>query len=300
MSSKRGIVNEIHKPVRKNFPRRAVIIKGYDDLWQADLAEFIPHFKINQGYKYILLVIDCYSKFLWTRALKSKNAAEVSEALTSILKQGRRPKNLQTDDGKEFFNGTFLNLMKKYDINHYSTYSVKKASIVERVIRTIKNWLYKEFSFRGKYKWIDIIQDVTLKYNNTHHRTIGTKPSKVTPATKLEVFNAKKVLQKSKFRVGDFVRISKYKSVFAKGYTGNWTAEIFKIYKVSRGNPTTYLIEDYTGAPIKGQFYKEELLKTSYPDTFLVEKVLRKRDDKLYVKWLGFSKPTWISRTAIE
>lgn len=302
MSSKRGIVNEIHKPVRKNFPRRSVIIKGYDDLWQADLAEFIPHAKINKGYKYLLLVIDCYSKYLWTRALKSKTASEVSDAFESILKLDRKPKNLQTDDGTEFFNKSFATVMKKHDINHYSTYSVKKASIVERVIRTIKNWLYKEFSFRGNYKWIDIIKDIVLKYNNRRHRTTSMRPNNVDASTKviLKKYSVRRILQKSKFKVGDFVRISKYKSIFEKGYTGNWTAEIFQVYRISRGNPQTYFIKDFEGIPIKGQFYGEELLKSDYPDTYLVEKVLRKRGNNLYVKWLGYKNPTWIPKSAIE
>lgn len=138
--SKKAIVDEIHRSARKNFERRSVIIRGFDDLWQADLAEFIPYSKYNDGHKYILLVIDCYSKFLWTRPLKSKNGVEVTTAMTSILKAGRKPKNLQTDEGKEFYNKYFTEVMINNGVNHYSTYSVKKASIVERVIRTFKKY----------------------------------------------------------------------------------------------------------------------------------------------------------------
>ncbi|KAK9730804.1 Integrase core domain [Popillia japonica] len=101
---KKDIVNELHKPARRNFRRRRVIIKGLDDLWQADLADFKLYSRENRRYKYILVVIDAFSKFLWTQPLKTKSAMEVKDAMDKILKEGRHPKNLQTDAGKEFYN----------------------------------------------------------------------------------------------------------------------------------------------------------------------------------------------------
>jgi hypothetical protein len=102
------------------------------------------------------------------------------------------------------------------------------------------------------------------------------------------VYNKKNKLMKSKFQVGDYVRISKYKKNFDKGYTPNYTTEIFKITHVNRKFPLTYLLEDYKHIPIEGRFYEHELQKTKYPDTYLVEKVLRKKNGKVLVKWLGF------------
>lgn len=151
---------------RRNFPRRRVIIKGFDGLWQGDLMEFLPYSCDNNGYKYVLILIYCFSKYGWSHPLKNKGAEEVREAMSNILQEGRSPKNLQTDAGKEFYNEKFKKLMRTYEINHFSTYSTKKASIVERVIRTIKNMLYKTFSLRGSYKWIDILSEITTKYNN--------------------------------------------------------------------------------------------------------------------------------------
>lgn len=130
--SKRQLVEELHKPARRNFKRRRVIIKGIDDLWQADLVEMIPYATVNKNYKYLLTVIDCFSKYAWALPIKSKTGVDVTNAMHNILSQGRCPKNLQTDDGKEFFNSNFQNLMKRKSINHYSTYSVMKASICER------------------------------------------------------------------------------------------------------------------------------------------------------------------------
>ena len=178
---KQDLINELHKPARKNYPRRRVIIKGIDDLWQADLAEFQTYASENKGYKFILVVIDCFSKFVWTLPIKNKSGEEVTGAITKIFSRGDRiPANLQTDNGKEFFNNHFQRVMKEFNINHYSTYSTMKASIVERVIRTPKDKLYRMFSLRGKYKYYDKLNEITRKYNNTVHRTIKMRPADVT------------------------------------------------------------------------------------------------------------------------
>lgn len=308
LNVKRHIVNELHRAARKTFRRRKIIIKGYGDLWQIDLMEMQPYANINKGYRYILVVIDCYSKYVWTRPLKNKTATEVTNAMRDIIKEaGYSPRNIQSDNGTEFYNSLFSKLMKTFGINHYSTYSTKKAAIVERVIRTLKSWLYKEFSYKGQYDWLNILSKITSKYNNSKHRTIGMKPAEVTPATQLRVYSHLKVAPiKSKFRIGDVVRISRYKGVFEKGYTANWSTELFKVIKINRTNPVTYTLEDMEGRPIKGCFYELELQKTENPDAYLVEKVLRhrKRIDgtrEVYVKWLGFSNKhnSWIPETDI-
>ncbi|KAJ8912744.1 hypothetical protein NQ315_016700 [Exocentrus adspersus] len=139
---KEDIVNELHKPARINFKRRRTI-KVLNDLLQADLIDLISYSKKNNGYKYVLIVINCFSKFVWTEPPINKSAQEVANAMNKILQRSKKipKKNLQTDMGKEFYNTNFNKLMKKYKITHYSVYSAKKASIVERSIRTIKNMI---------------------------------------------------------------------------------------------------------------------------------------------------------------
>lgn len=302
---KRQIVNEIHSPARKNFPRRRVIMKGIDDLWQADLVEMGNYSKINKGYRYILTVIDTFSKYAWAEGVKTKNALDVSKAFTNILEMGRIPNNLQTDDGKEFFNKEFDKLMKKYSINHYSTYSVMKASIVERFNRTLKSLMFREFSYNGTYHWIDKYKKLIETYNNNKHRTIKMAPIDVTPNNQEfllnTVYNRLKMFIKHKFHVGDYVRISKYKHIFEKGYTPNFSTEIFRIKTIQLTNPVTYILEDYQGNLIKGGFYQEEIRRTKFPKTYLVEKVIKTKNDKAYVKWLGFSSQhnSWINKNDI-
>lgn len=308
--AKEQIVNEIHKAARRNFLRRSVILKGIHDLWQADLMDMQNLKKSNKGYNYILVVIDCFSKYAWAKPIKSKNKFDVTRAFEDILLSSRKkPVNLQTDKGTEFYNNTFQMFMKKHNINHYSSFSTKKASIVERLIRTLKNQLYKYFSLNGNYKWVGLpLEDILNKYNNTKHRTIQFKPVDVNKANESII---KKIIRKTnkhdsvqwkpKFNVGDCVRISKYKHHFEKGYTPNWSTELFIIKKINETLPVTYHLEDQRKQNILGSFYEQELQKSNYPDVYLIEKVLKKKGNKLYVKWLGLNSAenSWIEKAAI-
>lgn len=294
--SKNQVVEELHKGARKNFRRRPYEMRGIDDTFQADLIQVCQYAKENKNFNYILVVIDIFSKYAWTEPVKNKTAVCVRNAMKLIFdKSGRICRKMHTDNGKEFFNTHFNNLMKSYNIHHYATYSVMKASIVERLNRTLLSKLWKMYSLRGNHRWINDIQNITDIYNNTKHRTIGMKPCEVTE--KNESYLLKNVYKKNaminvfeatKFRIGDFVRISRYKTIFEKGYTPNWTTEIFKIREVQQTSPITYLLEDLHSNPINGSFYNHELQKSECPDIYLIEKVLRKNKNKLLVKWLGF------------
>ena len=165
--------------------------------------------------------------------------------------------------------------------------------------------MWKEFSYNGSYHWIDLYKQLINEYNKKIHRTIKMAPANVKPSNEKFLLNTVydhiKIFKKNKFNIGDHVRISKYKHNFEKGYTPNWTTEIFKIKEIKITYPTTYVLEDYTGTPIKGTFYEEELLSTRYPNTYLVEKVLRTKNGQAYVKWLGFSSDhnSWINKNEI-
>lgn len=312
---KKQIVEELHKPARRTFLRRGVILKGIDDLWMVDLIELCSYMKENKGYKYILAVIDCFSKFAWLSPLKSKSGKEVAAAFEKVITRGgRKPRNLQSDRGKEFYNSFFQNIIKTNRINHYSTFSNMKACIVERFIRTIKNKLWKQFSLQGTYKWITIYEDIVKRYNNTKHRTIQMKPSAV-KGKKIEKYLLENVYsnkkrgvtlysrtKRPKYKVGDFVRISKHKADFDKGYRPSWSTEIFKIDQVRQTVPVTYLLKDKSNQTIAGGFYELEIQKVKYPDSYLVEKILKRKGNKVLVKWLGFDSKhnTWENKNNIN
>ena len=303
------LAKELHAPSRKNFLRRKYIILDIDDLWQADLCEMVPKRgpapKGNKGFKYILNVIDCFSKFAFSKPLKTKSADEVTKAMQEIFQEAAKnghkfPNNLHTDEGKEFFNSKFRDLMKQHNVNHYNTHSKLKASIVERFNRTLKEKIHKKFTADNTNQWIDFLDNVMKKYNNTVHGTIGMKPANVNQKNKhlvLERLTASKTpIKKPKFSVGDMVRISKNKTLFDKGYVGNWTEELFKITKVKNTVPRVYMLEDLLGEKIRGTFYELELKKTKIPDYFRIEKVLQKKGDKIKVRWKGYDNrfDSWI------
>jgi len=298
---KRKLVDELHKPGRRYYQPRQVDIRRSDNNWQADLVDMSAYAKVNQGYRFILTVIDNFSKFAWARPLKTKNGVDVTKAMRSILEQGRQPRLLYVDQGKEFYNAHFKRLMDEYNIRLYSTLCNLHASICERFNRTLKTRMWKEFSFRGTYKWIDILPQLVLSYKTTKHRTIGMKPADVTVANAnplQRVYRERQppLRKNPKFKVGDKVRVSKVKHVFQKGYTPSFTTEIFTVSAVKPTIPVTYRLKDYQDKPIQKGFYQEELTAAKYPDLNLIEKVLKRRGNRLYVKWLGFdsSHNSWI------
>lgn len=303
----RNIATELHKPARINYLRRDTTVKGFRDLFQCDLVEMIPHARVNKGFRYLLTVIDVFSKFAWARPIKRKKAENVTEAMEDILlspdgKLFKPPRLIQSDDGKEFHNAIFHSMLKKYGIKHYSTRSDKKAAVVERFNRTLKTKMYREFSARGSHKWIGILDDLMREYNNSKHRGIGgMRPSSITARDEefLRKIHDKDHRNRSRgkvrFKINDFVRMSRQKGVFEKGYTANWSTELFKIRKVQPTCPVTYQLEDTKGNLIEGGFYNEELQKTTLKDTYLVDKILKKRGNRVLVKWYGFpsSENTW-------
>lgn len=300
---KKILADELHVPARRKFPTRKVIMRGIDETWQADLIDMQSYSKLNQGHHFLLTVIDNVSKFAWVSPLKRKTGVELKAALTKIFQQGRFPKNLHVDKGSEFYNKNVKALLKSYNINLYSTYSDKKASICERFNRTLKTKMWKMFSMQGSHKWIDILPDLVNDYNNSVHRSIKMKPNKVTADDEerlVKLLNKSSFkVKKPKFKVGDHVRISRLKPIFEKGYTPNWTPEIFTVTKVQKTKPITYKLMDYRKEPIEGGFYEFEMLKVKNPDIYLIDEILKRKGNKFYVKWLGFDNThnSWIDKS---
>lgn len=260
----------LHRPAIRKFRRRKYIVAGIDSLWQADLGDFVSLSRSNRGVKYVLFVIDVFSKVLWLEPVTNKRASAVCEAFKKILgrAQPRLPQNVMTDKGTEF------SVLKKYLTQHGIKYynaenSETKASVAERVIRTIKGRMYRYFTHTATTKFIDKLQDFADAYNSSVHRTIGMKPVDVTPENSDKVFarlykkNTAKRERQPKFKVGDHIRISIARPTFAKGYKANWTTEIFKVSKRHTTVPPVYEIVDVNNETIKGTFYEQEMQKVS-------------------------------------
>ena len=251
----------------------------------------------NKGIRFLLCVIDLFSKYAWVVPLKDKKGISVVTAFQSILKQSnRKPNKIWVDKGSEFYNASFKKWLQDNDIVMYSTHSEGKFVVAERFIRTLKIKIYKHMTSISKNVYIDKLDDIVNECNNTYHTTIKMKPIDVKVNTYIDT--DKEINNKdSKFKVGDRVRISKYKNILAKGYTPNWSEEVFVIKKVKNTVPWTYVINDLNGEEITGTFYEKELEKTNQ-EKFRTEKVIRRKGDKLYVKWKGYDNSfnSWIDK----
>jgi len=288
----------VHKPARRTYPRNKVIVSSIDEQWQADLVDLQSLEKYNDGFKYLLTCIDLFSKFAWAIPLKSKVSDNVKNAFITIFKTGRKPYKLQTDKGTEFVNKEVQKFLKSEDVDFFTTNSEMKASVVERFNRTLKEKMWKYFTHRNTYRYIDILTELLINYNNSYHRTIKMAPSKVNSTNENEilnkVFRIKDSKLKFKFKIGDEVRINKLKRTFEKGYTPNWTEEIFIISDRYRRSPPVYVLKDLLDDPIEGIFYEYELQKvqTRKKELYIIEKILKTRKNKgkieHFVKWRGY------------
>jgi len=309
----------LHRSARKKYPTRSYIVHDIDEQWQADLADVALIARQNRGHTFILTVIDLFSRYAWARPLKSKRGKEVAEAFADIFKEGRIPKRIQTDQGREFENREVNALFQQHNIELFSVKSAYKAAVVERFNRTLKNRLWRYFTVNMNEKWIDVLQDVVFAYNHSKHRSIGCKPADITIENAAELRDKllndrgeskKKMNKKEKddIKVGDTVRISKVKSIFAKGYLANWTEELFTVESINRKySPITYKLKDYQGEVIEGSFYRHEIQLASHKDElFLVENIIRreKRGNEMWmlVKWKGYpsSMNSWVRKRDIE
>ena len=159
-SMQRDLGYTLHKPRRRRFPTVPGVVFGIDKQWTADLIGVINIARYNRGYRYLLMVVDVFSKHAWVQPLKSKTGKAVTAAMAKILKGGRKPINFQTDNGKEFYNKTFQDLMKRKGIHHFSTRGDMKSSVVEWFNRTLKERLYRYFTVQNTMKFVPVLQDL--------------------------------------------------------------------------------------------------------------------------------------------
>ena len=306
------LAEELHKPIRRKFVKRTVFAKNVDDIWTADLVDMQPFSRDNKGIKYLLTVIDVFSKYGWIIPLKTKTGSEVADAFRTLFANNKPPAKLWTDKGTEFYNVNVKKVLNENNVSLYSTENEEKSSVVERWNRTMKTNMWKYFTANNTHTYIDVLQRLVDKYNTTYHHSIKCTPSEARkPEKYAHVFEAlfgkvnrekKKV---PKFHVGDRVRISKKKKQFEKGFTPNWTEEVFVIDQVKDTKPPTYVIKDLRGEAVKGTFYEAEL-QASKQEVYRVEKVLRKRTkngvSEAYVKWRGYGKEfdSWIPASDLQ
>ena len=298
----------LHRPRRKRFPKARVIVYGIDHQWVADLIDVQSLRRNNKGYKYLLTVVDALSKFLWVVPLKNKTGTELVRAFQSILAKGRKPIQLQTDQGKEFYNKTFETFLKEKKIHLFSTYGDDKAAMAERVNRTIKERIYRYLTSANTLRYENVLQAIVRGYNRSKHRSIGMAPKDVTFANEKTVWN--RLYGKTnrsirpQFQRGDRVRLNEKHRVFKKGYLPGWTEEVFLVDLVNKTTVPTYRIKEWDGTVIRGTFYNEDLQKVTIPDdhVFRIDKVIKRQKNQVLVRWKGWPSKydTWMSKKDIK
>ena len=288
----------LHKPSRRNLKKfRKYRVPFYGYQFQADLIDVQKLSEHNNGFKYILTVVDIFSRYAWIQPLKTKHGVELVKAFEKIHE---KPMYLQTDLGTEFYNVNFKKYLKKHNIKLFSVHSPQKAAIVERFNKTIKTRLYRYFTYKNTKKWIDVIQDFVDSYNDTIHSTHKFTPSEASKfKNNLVVWQTQekdRKITKPKFRIDDDVRISKRKATFFKGYESNWTEEIFKVHSIDRKNsPVMYVLIDYKNEVLNGKFYGLELQKVYRPAKYPIEKIYKQIGRRYLVKFLGYPEKYWTS-----
>ena len=297
---------QLHKPSKRRFPRRPIIVQGIDHLWQVDLSDVSSIKEHNDDHRFLLFVIDAFSKYAWVRPLKDKTAATLTTVMKDILeKSGRRPLYVMSDKGSEFVNRSFKAMLKSFDVVFYTSQNEEtKAAIVERLQRTFKSKMFRYFTDRRTLRYVDVLQDIVSSYNETHHRSIEMAPEDVDRSVDDEVRRRLALKWKrppptaqkgpDAIRVGDSVRIAVARATFRKGYLPTWTEEIFTVAEKKKTRPPTFRLQDYGGDFLEGTFYLQELQKVP-PEkdrVYRIEKVVRRRTRKgrreLLVKWSGY------------
>ena len=184
-----------------------------DNIWGVDLADMQLISKYDKGIRYLLCVIDLFSKYAFVVPLKDKKGTTITNAFQSILdKSKRKPNKIWVDQGSEFYNNNFKQWLKDNDITMYSTHNEGKSVVAERFIKTLKNKIYKHMTAVSKNVYFDVLDDIVDKYNNSYHSTIKVKPIDVKD-NNFTKYNEESNIKDPKFKVGDHVRISKYKNI---------------------------------------------------------------------------------------
>ena len=320
----------LHRPVRHRFKRNQTFVAHIDQQWQADLADMQAIAGDNDGYKYLLTCIDVLSKYAWVVPVKTKSGTDVRSAFRVILKRAlpRKPKRLQTDKGKEFFNSEMRSLLVSQNIHHFASESDQKAAVVERFNRTLKTRIWTYFTANNTKRYTNILQDIVHAYNHSMHRSIGMHPADCdNPQAELTAWRRLYYdhtipkeeregerpgqnggsTKKSAVARNKLVRISKWKHEFEKGYVPSWSREHFKVSKVLQHPEPVYKLEDADGEAIDGVFYRSEIQPIAR-NIYEVEKVLPgerrqagTRLKEVLVKWKGLPEKfnRWILKSEL-
>ena len=281
-----------------------------------DLASTTSLASERGGNRYLLLCIDVFSRYAMYEPLKDKTGAHVAAALQKLIRANTSAthplQHLWADQGKEYVNAAVKRVLKDAGADLYHTYGPHKSAIAERFIRTLRAAINRRAMATGQSDIVAMLPGIFAEYNSRRHSTTKQAPKDVffgseEPAEQVDPWTrVTQQADEASLKVGDLVRISRVKGVFEKGTAANWSLELFRIseaHPAAHGDPEWYRIKDLLGEPVEGMFYRQELQPTDQdPDEALVEKVIRKRGTRSFVKWLGWPEKfsSWVQTSSIE
>ena len=244
-------INEIYsKPPKKNYITNKTDVHHIDDIWSLDLLDLKDYGpENNRGYRYVLVIIENFSKFSWSIPLKNKKALTIKDSFENILISSRgKPNLIESDRGKEFYNNIFQDFLNKNNIKLYSRNSLYGAVFAERFNRTIRDLLKKIVFEKGDSKWIDTLPTITKQYNNKVHSSTKLTPIQAS-LKKNEGFVYKNLIDKRnkikpKFKINNLVRTADLKKMISKGDTTNWSYKLYKITEIVNDTIPSYKINN--------------------------------------------------------
>ena len=300
----------LHRSLRRNFKRNRMVASYENEHWQADLVDMSAFAAQNDGYNFILTIIDVFSKKAQAIPIKQKNSASMVKAFRHAFRNGH-PQILYTDKGTEFLNRPLQDYFKKIQTIHYTSRptSKVKAAVVERFNRTVKSRMFRYFTSRGHRKYLDILPELMKNYNNSFHRSIGMAPNNVNLENRQLVYNKlfpegkpKKTRVSNTFKPNETVRIPHKFNPMDKGYFPNWHDKVYTVESENnnRGH-RMFNVKDELGNIDKNSFYKDELQPVSNP-IYRIERVLKTSGNRAFVKWLNHDNRfnSWIPLSEIQ
>ena len=316
----------LHYTPKKRYERLPILAAKPSLILSSDLGDLSSLAKFNNGYKYVLIVIDIFSRLLQVRPLKKKSGDEVSKALESIFNDPRtgRVRAIHCDRGTEYYNHKVKSVLKQFHVKLYSSHSQEiKASHAERVLQTLKKIIYKYLTLKQTFKYIDVLQNLVRKYNATPHRSLkrGQTPNRVHTLTNLRdirkqfnlmyrplsIKSAAITKKPHSFKPGDCVRIAddSHSKEFYKGYLPRFKEEYFTVNSViGTGRVPVYTLKDLNGDVVEGKFYGDELITVKQPTNGIYKfRIIRSKGrgelKKYFVEWVGYPQSfnSWVSET---
>ena len=309
----------LHKNARRKYPRNPVYVATPGDMYCCDLMDFPDLKRKNKGYRYILLVLDCFTRYAYAEGMKTKKATESLEAFKKIIRRSEFvPTVLISDYGSEFINKSWEGYLKYKGIKFLLSQGDTKGHICERAIRTIKEKLYRFFDDNMTRDWISNLQAIVTSYNTQHHSSLGVAPVDVTidnyPSVYRKLYGKIPKRKKNKLKKDDLVRLNRPIKWTDKSYENRWSRALYRvikgpIYPRMGPFPMYKIAEIDTDKELPGTYYEDELLlvdkKVFYDDyIFPIEKKLRTRikngRKEVLVKWLGYDTKQWVDFNTLK